>query len=307
VERTDTAYALLYARELENAIGTADPLTDLCRFLRAYAPLDKNLARKLPEKIEVLARTKQIDLPGLLTREGAQAWFPALFLFGACEQLPVFDQMATYRLTRSRFYQPGREGLFSACFDLVLQAAEQAFKRAGLSLRQSMQGTGAPALAGFLLKRMEQRLRERAHYPYAVKADPAQMLSHALRGRGKLRAFLASGALTAAIDAAVEAFAQENDLSVLAGSRKPHAVQKPAPLPPAPPGPPPEVKIDFALLPKIRAQADEMTEMLIVEEEEVIGVAFLPPADNTPQSAGGKNAAPTVVAFSGGVASFGVL
>ena len=266
IERTDTAYALLYARELESAIGTSDPLADLCRFLREYAPLDKNVARKLPEKIESLARTKQIDLPGLLTREGVQAWFPALFLFGACEQLPVFDQMATYRLTRSRFYQPGRAALFSACFDGVLQAAEQAFKRAGLSLRQAMQGPGAPALAGFLLKRMEQRLRERVNYPYAVAADPVRMVHPAIKGRGRLRAFLASGSLTAAIDAAVDAFAKENDLSVLAGSKKPHAMQKPAPLPPELPDPPPEVKIDFALLRKIRAQADEMTEMLIVEE-----------------------------------------
>ena len=270
VERTDTAYALLYARELEAAIGTADPPADLCRFLRAYAPLDKTVARRLPGQIEAVARAKQADLPALLAREGVQAWFPALFLFGDCGQLPVFDQLAAYRLTNSRFYRPERAALFGACFDEVLRRAESAFQQAGLSLRQAMQGPCAPALAGFLLKRMEQRMRVRAHYPYAIAADPARMLAHAPQGRKKLRAFLASGALEKAIDAAVDGFAKENDLSVLGGSKRQEARGKTkAPLPQEPPGPPPEVRIDFALLPKIRAQADEMTEMLLVEEEEI--------------------------------------
>ena len=271
IERTDTAYALLYARELESGIGTADPLADLCRLLRRYSSLDKNVARRLPAQIEALARAKQADLPGLLAREGVQAWFPALFLFGNCAQLPVFDQLSMYRLTRSRFYRPERAALFGACFDRVLHAAEQAFKQAGFSLRQAMQGPCAPALAGFLLKRMEQRMRERVNYPYAVKADAARMLGPALQGRKKLRAFLASGALSTAIDAAVDAFAQETDLSVLAGSRRKIAAKKPVFMPPEPsspsPEPPPEVKIDFALLPKIREEARALTEQLIVEDE----------------------------------------
>jgi hypothetical protein len=192
---------------------------------------------------------------------------------------------------KSRFYRPAQAALFGACFDSGLQAAEQAFKQAGLSLRQAMQGPCAPALAGFLLKRMEQRMRLRAGFPYAIAADPARMLGHALQGRKRLRAFLASGALAAAIDEAVDGFAKENDLSVLAGSKKPGPAKTTSPpLPAPPPAPPPEVKIDFALLPKIRAQADEMTEMLIVEEEPV-GMADKPPAQKG--HSGGKNAAPT--------------
>ena len=295
IERTDTAYALLYVRELESAVGTADPLADLCRFLRGYSPLDKQVARRLPARIESLARANHVpDLSALLAREGVQAWFPAIFLFGGCAQLPVFDQLATYRLTKSRFYRPARAALFGACFDRVLQAAERAFKQGGLSLRQAMQGPCAPALAGFLLKRMEQRMRARANYPYAIAADPAKMLGQALQGRKKLRAFLVSGALSEAIDAAVDGFAKENDLSVLAGSKRQEArSRKIAPPAPTPPESPPEVKIDFALLPKIRREADEMTDMLIVEEESV-GVAFLPPA-NTPQPAGGPQAVPTAL------------
>jgi len=301
VLRTDTAYALLYIRELESGIGTKEPLRDLCRFLRAYAPLDKNIARVLPAKIEALAKAKQANLSALLAEEGVQAWFPALFMFGACAQLPIFDQLAAYQLSKSKFYRPGLSSLFGACFDCVLRAAEDAFRQAGLNLRHIMlTSPHAPALAGFFLKRMEQRLRERAHYPYAVKADPAQMLAHALKGHpaqrvsGKLRAFLASGALTSAIDAAVEEFAQANDLSVLASKRQEARGKKQETLPPAPPPPPPEVKIDFALLPKIRAQADKMTEMLIVEEEnEAVGAARTPPTLSPATHSGGKNATPT--------------
>ena len=274
-ERTDTAYALLYIRELECAIGTEEPLRELCRFLREYAALDKNIARVLPAKIEALARKGQIDLPALLTEEGVQAWFPALFLFGECGQLPVFDRLSAYRLTKSKFYRPGRAALFGACFDEVLRAAESAFRQAGLDLRRSMHEPYAPALAGFLLKRMEQRLREKVNYPYAVKADLAQMMSRALKGRGlgKLRAFLASGALEKAVDAAVEAFAKENDLSVLAGGKR-YTPEKKAAAPPLPPEPEPlpPVEIDFALLPRIREEARELTERLIVEEEEEWGM-----------------------------------
>ena len=268
-ERTDTAYALLYIRELESAIGTAEPLRGLCRFLREYAALDKNIARALPAKIEALARKEQIDLSALLTDENVQEWFPALFLFGECGQLPVFDRLASYRLTKSKFYRPGRAALFGACFDEVLRAAESAFKEAGLDLRRSMREPYAPALAGFLLKRMEQKLREKVNYPYSVKANAVQMAGHALKGRSRLRAFLASGALEKAVDAAVEAFSKGNDLSILAGGKRYTSAKKAvAPPLPAEPEPLPPVEIDFALLPRIREEARELTERLIVEEEE---------------------------------------
>ena len=271
IERTDTAYALLYARELESSIGTADPLAGLCRFLRDYAPLDRILARRLPGQIEALARARRVaDLPALLAREGVQAWFPGLFLFGACEQLPVFDQLAAYRLTKSRFYQAGRAALFEACFDGVLGAADRALKEAGLSLRQTMQGPCAPALAGFLLKRMEQRMRERAGFPYALRADAARMAGPAAQGRGRLRAFLATGALAGAVDAAVDDFAKGNDLSVLGAGKRQEARGKIStpPLPQAP-EPMPPVEIDFSLLPRIREEARAVTERLIVEKEEM--------------------------------------
>ena len=292
IERADTAYVLLYIRELEHSIGTAQPLEDLCRLLRGYAPLDKTVARRLPERIGALGRSTP-GLPALLAEQGVQAWFPEIFLFGPCAQLPVFDQLAAYHITASRFYKPAQAELFNACFDQVLRACEQAFRQANLSLHTACQGPPAPALAGFLLKRMEQRLRERVRYPYSLRANPVQMVCPALKGRNRLRAFLATGALTAAIDAAVDEFAQINDLSPLAGVRRQGGgVRPPAPsLPAEPPPPPPEVKIDFALLPEIRAQANALTELLIVEDDgEPVGAAILPPGSS---QAGGMHAAPT--------------
>jgi len=296
-EKIDTPYALLYIRELESAIGTSDPLRALCAFLRYYAPIDRNIARVLPAKIEALARAKQVNLPKLLTEQGAQAWFPALFLFGDCEQLPVFDRLSSYKLTNSKFYKPVQAALFNACFDEVLRAAQKAFKKAGFSLQKAMRAPYAPALAGFLLKRMEQKLREKAHYPYAIKADPIQMAGTAL-GRSRLRAFVASGALTSAIDAAVDAFARENDLTPLAGGKRYAPKKKPPPPLPAPEPPPPPVEIDFSLLPKIRREAEKLTEILIVEDNEPVGVrrmatqpegGFLPP-ERLDANSGGRNA-----------------
>ena len=268
-EPADAAYTQLYIRELENSIGTEEPLQDLCRLLREYVPLDRSTARILPAKIESLARAKRTDLPLLLLNEGVQAWFPGIFLFGSCQQLPVFDRLASYRLTKSRFYRSDQAALFCACFDEVLSSSEEAFRQAGLSLRKTMQGPCASPLAGFLLKRTEQRLRERVRYPYAVQANAVQMLGRMLKSRARLRAFLSSGALAAAIDSAVDQFARENDLSPLAGAKRFSPGKKALSVsPPAfEPEPLPPVEIDFALLPTIREKARALTELLIVEDD----------------------------------------
>lgn len=275
-ERTDAAYALLHARELEQSIGTDDPLEGLCRFLRDYAPLDKAVARRLQQQItEYAAKHPALDLAEALAKHGVQAWFPTLFLFAPCDQLPVFDQLSSYHITRSKFYQPAQQSLFSACFAQVLPAVQQTFQQANLDFRKAMQGADAPAWAAFLLKRMEQRMRQLVDYPYAITANPAQMLRNALQGRKRVRAFLASGALSAAIDAAVDTFAQTHDLSPLAAKKKPQPKSS-APVLPAPPPALPPVTVDFSLLPQIRAQAQQVTQRLIVED---------PPLDEAPAAA----------------------
>jgi len=80
-------------------------------------------------------------------------------------------------------------------------------------------------------------------------------------------------------------------LSVLAGGKRYAPVRKAPPPPPEPEILPP-VEVDFALLPRIREQARELTEILIVEDTEPAGVAFLPPGQVSGLYPGGKNAAP---------------
>ncbi len=268
VRYTDIGYALLYTAELEAGLGTEDVLVDLCRFLRDYAPLDKLISRRLPARIVAYAESHNItNLTEILRQQGVEAWFPSLFLFSDCDQLLVFDQLSTYRLTRSRFYKPNQHTLYRDCFTQVLQAAVLAFKQAGLDLRKAMHTADAPQLAAFLLKRMEQQLRLRVKHPYVISANAEQMLNLSAHARKRMRSLLSSGALAECIDAAVEAFAQTHELSPLASTEKTASRAKKAQAPIEADQPPqPPVTIDFTLLPEIRAQARELTERLIVEE-----------------------------------------
>jgi len=327
LRRTETAYALLYCFELLSGIEK-EPFPKLCRFLAAYGPLDRTIAKKLPgwlrDHFVTHPQALGYDFPALLQRYGLECYFPTLFLFREGPQLPLFQQFASYSLAKSRFYWEDCTALFGDCFEQVLEAARAAFRAQRMDLRRAFLEPPRPdeawepfqgipvsfpgsrqsrtvtfscghsaeekyiydgrewrcaakteltphagALAGFLIKRMEMRLRQAVRFHYPLTAAPAQMLGKALPPRGKLRDLLCSEEFTRAIDKAVEDFAQAHDLSRLRGQAA--AGRRRAPLPseassmvPAPP--PPPVKVDFAKLPEIRAQAREMTERLIVED-----------------------------------------
>ncbi|MDR1927666.1 MAG: TerB N-terminal domain-containing protein [Oscillospiraceae bacterium] len=131
----------------------------------------------------------------------------------------------------------------------------------------------APALAGFLLKRMEARLRQTLRFPYKLTAEPRQMLFRASAYSPKLQSLLCAPDFARAIDRAVETFAQTHDLQVLLNPTRQHKQRarkngRPAneergagAAEPAKP-----IKIDFSRLPQIRAEAAKLTEKLIVEE-----------------------------------------
>jgi len=272
VRRTDSAYAMLYMRELAEGIGTDDALGDLCRLLRAYGPLDKMAARRLPELI-----MQRAPAPAQLLALKVEPWFPALFLFGQGDQFAIFRQLSGYKIARSRFYREGQHQLFQDCFTQCLAASRRAFEGEGFDLRRLMLDVGGPtafasAFASFLLKRMEQRLRELARFPYHITADPAQMMGAAAQQRGnaprnrkKLHAFVCSRALSGAIDQAVEESGVRIQVSVEARGRRQAA---PPPEPPSPPKPV-HVTVDFTQLDRIRDEAREMTELLIVEDDEM--------------------------------------
>jgi len=279
IRRTDTAYAMLYMRELAAGIGTDDPLGSLCALLRGYGPLDKMLARRLPEHILLCKPT-----PSLLLAHRVEPWFPGLFLFGEGDQFAIFRQLSGYKIDRSRFYREGQAQSYRDCFARVLAAASDAFARDGFDLHRLMLHSGevtpfAGAFASFLLKRMEQRLRELARFPYSITADARQMMGPATKHRKKLHIFICSRALPDAVDRAVEASGIRVTVSVEARGKRQEARNV---LPPAPPPPPKPVKVDFSQLERIREEAREMTELLIVEDEEPVGAAICRPQIHTP-------------------------
>ena len=138
--------------------------------------------------------------------------------------------------------------------------------------------------------------------PGRLQKGPAQMLGKSLPLRGKLRELLLSEEFIRAIDAAIDAFAGTHDLSPLRGDAPQNRRRKEQAVPEeAAPLPPPPVTVDFARLPEIRAAAREMTERLIVEEEEPVGAATKPPVEIMHPisiSPGGLQATPTATADS---------
>ncbi|MDR2754059.1 MAG: hypothetical protein LBB50_07105, partial [Oscillospiraceae bacterium] len=248
---------------------------------------DKFVARQLPNKIVACVQKSGLPLEPALLRHRVELWFPHLFLLRqGSPQLPVFQHLASYNLQKSRFYHPKNAALFEDCFAALLAAATEAFAAAKLPFGDVMRGAAANAVATFLLKRMEQRLREHADYPYPLSAIPSKMFKNTAQNQRRLHTFLCADTLANAVDDAVDAFARTHDITPLRAAPRPpkpkksgtnHKNEAPG-LAQEPASPPKPVKINFARLERIRAEAAEMTERLLTEaaEEDV------PPAKTPP-------------------------
>ncbi|MDR1465683.1 MAG: TerB N-terminal domain-containing protein [Oscillospiraceae bacterium] len=134
--------------------------------------------------------------------------------------------------------------------------------------------SAAGALVGFLLKRMEARLRLLTRGKYRLTAEPAPLLR--TLGRGKLYDLAASGALGIVVDEAADAWAAGQDLSLFAEAQRQKA-PKPVAQPEPRPAPPPPVTIDFSQLDRIRGEAAETQRKLTVAAEEEIREAEAAP------------------------------
>jgi len=128
-------------------------------------------------------------------------------------------------------------------------AAGQALDLPGMMLHRGELTPRAVPLATFLVKRMEQRLRELAGFPYAITAEPTR--------------YGCTEELAQVVDQAVE----KSGIRVPVTIQRPEAKTKITEDALPPPTPPPPVTVDFTQLEHIRTQANELTELLIVEEE----------------------------------------
>jgi len=262
-----SAFALLYIEE-------CGKMSELCKFLRDYGSFDKVVARRLQE---IIGRRR--PPPELLCQWQLEAWFPAVFLFTEADQFAIFQQLSSYKLAKSRFYSHcvethgnashGNATSFRACFAYLLDEMQQAFKREGFNLpRLMVSAEGLTPFAGpfasFLLKRMEQRLRELSRFPHTITAAPEKMLGGAVKHRKRLHNFACKD-LARLIDQAVAASGVRMQVPAQ-GARSKRQEARYAPLPEPPPVPV-HVTVDFVQLDRIRDEAREMTELLIVEDE----------------------------------------
>ena len=319
VRPVQSAYAALYCCELLCGIGTSQPFDDLCRVLRDYAAVhDKALAKRLSGWIRDFYVLNQLpeNFAKLVQNNQVEAWFPLHFLMTDCPQLLIFDQISSYKLTKSRFFDITNVDIFQACFQQVLDTAAELFRDGGLDLSDVLRETrgqaqwiawrGLPVLypkhpktgttmavggerylstggawicleqpelpawaaafAAFLLKRMEQNLRLHTGYSYPLSAQQIA-LENAAKNYRKVSEIVGGNALEEAVDAAVLRFRQTNDISALAQG-KPKSRKTMADEALELPFVPPKVSVDFAQLERIRAEARNITESLIVEAEE---------------------------------------
>lgn len=136
---TAKGYVYLYCAELLFGIGTEDPFRDVFSLLRHAAAQDRALERRLPGWIFDLWLVGKREEPfaDLVRRHGAEAWYPLLFLETEGwrgDILPLWNQIASYKLLRSRFYDPQNHEALNRCLCAVLEAAKEALKREGFSL-----------------------------------------------------------------------------------------------------------------------------------------------------------------------------
>ncbi|MDR3314777.1 MAG: TerB N-terminal domain-containing protein, partial [Oscillospiraceae bacterium] len=126
----DRGYVYLYCQELLFGIGTKDAPGDLFRLLRHAAALDRPLERRLPGWIFDLWVTGDRAQPfaELVQQHAAAPWYPALFLHvqdGREDILPLWNQLATYKILQSRFYAPEHHAALNGCFCAILAATER--------------------------------------------------------------------------------------------------------------------------------------------------------------------------------------
>jgi len=319
VRPVQSAYAALYCCELLCGIGTSQPFDDLCRVLREYAAVhDKALAKRLSGWIRDFYVLNQLpeNFAKLAQDQHVEMWFPLQFLMTNSPQLLIYDQISSYKLTKSRFFDIENVDIYQECFRQVLDAAAELFRDGGLDLSDILRETrgqaqwiawrGLPvpypkhpkpgttmavggerylstggawlclaqpelpvwaaAFAAFLLKRMEQNLRLHTGYSYPLSAQPIA-LENAVKNHRKIGKIVSGNALAEAVDAAVLRFRQTNDISALAQG-KPKLRKIMADETPEIPFVPPKVSVDFSQLERIRAEARDITESLIVEAEE---------------------------------------
>ncbi|MCL2106868.1 MAG: TerB N-terminal domain-containing protein [Oscillospiraceae bacterium] len=303
-----SAYALLYCYELLHAIGTREPFRDLCALLCLAGPRDRAVARRLPGWLRdwTMANPQPEPFDALLRQYGAQRWFPELFLLDSdTDQLALAGHFANYKLQDGSFYRAVGHAPLRRCFDAVLETAARAFTAAGMDFhaalltprrpadRQPFEGIpvlipaagegphgpaeevrlspSAPALLGYLLRRMESRLRALARFPYPLGADPAACMLRFRDSQPALYRLVCGESFGASIDLAADRqfAARDSGFAMEFDWPRPRRHEKKAPQKPVFEEPPPEpvkVRVDFSQLDRIRGEARALTELLLVED-----------------------------------------
>ncbi len=133
--------AHLYCLELLFGIGTQDAFAELFSLLHHAAALDKLLERRLPGWIFDLWITgkREQKFIDLVRQHNAQPWYPLIFLDTDATEgdiLPLWNQIASYKLLQSRFYDPEHHETLNNCFCATLEAVRRCLGQEGCSLEE---------------------------------------------------------------------------------------------------------------------------------------------------------------------------
>jgi hypothetical protein len=319
VKKTDSAYVKLYCCELLCEICSLSPFDELCCLLRKYAAVhDRHMAKCLVDWIRdfYVLRHPADSWTDLLQKNRVETWFPAQFIFCAEDQLAIFEQISSYKLTASRFFLADQYDFYKECFHMTLNTTTEFLRAKGFDLPKLMSGqqkqnppwlpwralpialpqaqrgaivalgpnecyqysgrewrclkrpelpAWAASFAAFLLKFMEQTLRIWAKYPYTLSLNTPLMLQNLAMEHKELYHIVCSASFSNYLKSNIVNFADVQHFfapkakkpKLSCNSSSIEGVLKP-------------FFVDFTKLERIRAEAHEATERLIIEKEEEI-------------------------------------
>jgi len=302
------AYIQLYVFELINNIGEDDEqkvIEKLALLLKNYAILSKSLENILVTCIKdyYICGDFTDSFYQILMEYDIARYYPRIYVeFSDDYNLSVYQNISSYKIDKSKFYNDKTVVLMQDCFILLFKNVEKYFGENGVDLKQVIIGTAyvkqwwrpfsnvicdkkpksnkrvvlcskeiysykngewfceampvkdttGANLVGYILKRMEMKIREAVKYKNKLSVDGSSVADKLTTS--SLKEIILNPKFDQSIDEAVVLYLKHNNSQVFTN---PDVLFQKAV----------EVTIDTSKLDKIRKEADETREKLIVEEE----------------------------------------
>ncbi len=138
VERTSLSYAFLYIYELINNVGVIDPQEGLDKLMAFWGEYRK-FTDRLDEYVFGWLKDYHIYYPlkqsflDFTKEHNFQQHYPTIFAYHLDREnsLHIFNNLSSYKIVESRFFTDENEQLISACFHHILTKIQQMFEVRG--------------------------------------------------------------------------------------------------------------------------------------------------------------------------------